>query len=209
MVEDVTSIFAQPDLASARRGRPIGILGDVDVIAYTADSRVMGRLPDGAFPRGLDRVAELRELSIMGASTWLLGADRPSGRDTVTLRAAELFAFELVDRADEPARLRRLRLGQVLELGLGPYTVQGALRVRPGRDAVAAFERSAGLVVLRDAWIEYPVANARRRRLANQLVVNRDHARAFGLATDLDPDAGDYQGRLTALLRDVQRRVQP
>ncbi len=209
MVALVTSIFAQHALPSTQHARPIGILGDVDVIAYTADCRFIGRLPAGAFPRGLDRVGDLRELSITSASAWLLGADRPTGRDVVTIPCADLFAFELVDRAAEPPPFRRPRFQQALTLGLGPYTAQGTTRVRPGGDPVAAFERSAGLVVLRDAWIEYPAANARRRRLANQLVVNRDRAQALGLATDLDADTRDYQGRLVALLRDVQRRVQP
>lgn len=210
----MTSIFAQRD-DPAEPGtpvRPIGILGDVDLIVYTRTARLLGRRPRGAFRRGIDDtgdVRDLRSLEIRDVSVWPNDEERPSAGDDRSVPLAEILAFELVERSVAMSLGGRHRFHHALALALGPYHVQGDVRVRPGGDPVAAFARSAGLVVLRDGWIEYPAGPARRRRLARRLAVNRDHAQAFGLAADMDLDVQDDHGRLSALFREVRRDVRP
>lgn len=206
----MTSIFAQRDAATGPAGvtRPIGILGDVDLIVYTATARLLGRRARGAFRHGVDDAGDLRDLrtlEVRDASSWPNDEERPTPCDDVSLVPPEILAFELVERSVAMSLGGRPRFQHALTMALGPYHAQGDIRVRPGGDPVAAFAKASGLVVLRDAWIEYPAGLARRRRLARRLVVNRDHAQSFGLAADMDLDLRDDRGRLSALFREVRR----
>lgn len=210
IVGPVTSIFAQRDdpTEPTTGSRPIGVLGDVDLIVYTQGARLLGRKARGAFRRGVDDARDLRELRALelhDVTAWPNDEERPSPGPDASLAPAEILAFELVERSVAASLGGRPRFQHALVMGLGPYHVQGDIRVRPGGDPVAAFARSSGLVVLRDAWIEYPAGPGRRRRLARRLVVNRDLARSVGLAADMELDIHEDRGRLSALFREVRR----
>lgn len=112
----------------------------------------------------------------------------------------DVLALELVEPAPAASPAGRSRFHNAIAMRVGPYHVEGELRVRPGADPVEELARSSGFVVLRDAWIEYPIGPARRRRLAARLAVNAGRAESFGLVGEVDRGPREEPARLCALL---------
>lgn len=167
----------------------------VELIAFTADLRIEGRIPL-ADDRLSDMLNAVPRVIVRGASVQDLVDGGPPEAADLAIPVGSIVAVLAAGRRGADARRRRTVLHRA-RVGLTRFVVSGMLHVPVGQDGrIRSSDPSvvlAGrdlLVPLTDATITYDRGDAPASEAAETILVNRSHATWI----DLDAAAGDDAG---------------
>jgi len=171
----------------------------VDLIAFTADSRIHGAIPL-ADDRISDMLNSVSRIVIRGAVIESLASDAPPQTADLTLAVGSIVAVLVTGRRGVDSRRRKTELHRA-RVGLTGFVVAGQLHIPVGTvdgpvsaDPAVVLAGRDLLVPLTDATITYDRLDEPTSEQFETILVNRAHATWI----DLDDAAGDDDGELVA-----------
>lgn len=179
---------------------------EIEVSAYTADSRIYGFMRLRA-ERLSDALNDEEELHLDSVLFVALDDNRAVEMAKLVVHRDELIAIRASGPRGNPARRRRSRPSPVA-MRAGLYQIQGYVHAPPGADPLQQFRRRKPMVPLTESWIEYVAAGEAHRARVGTIIVNRhfvdwvDHARDSEIRMELpvemriDPRAKDLTGHV-------------
>ena len=153
----------------------------VDLIAFTADSRIQGAIPL-ADDRLSDMLNSVARVVVRNARIDDLIEGRPTETADVTLAVGSIFAVLVAGRRGLEGRRRRTDVHRA-RIGLTRFVVSGTLHVPAGTPAQLASSDPAVVLASRDllvpftdATITYDLADAATTESFETILVNRAQA---------------------------------
>jgi hypothetical protein len=172
----------------------------VDLIAFTADSRIRGAIPL-ADDRISDMLNSVGRIVIRGALIEDLVAGAPPQTADLTLTVGSIVAVLTSGRRGTDSRRRKTEIHRA-RIGLKRFVVSGSLHIPVGAaDQLASSDPAlvlAGrdiLVPLTDATITYDNADAPTTEQFETILVNRAHATWIDLDDAAAGDDVEFVGR--------------
>jgi hypothetical protein len=154
----------------------------LNIVAYAADCRVLGRLQLDA-ERMSDLLNHAHTYELTDAVFESLEDGHRVELAEYAIAAEDVHVVEVVGPRGDPGRRVRTRLHR-MQLKVGPYVVAGHLHMLPGVDPLAGFVRRGRFVALTEITLGYQAGREWVLRDVEAIVVNRDLVEWIQPATD-------------------------
>lgn len=173
----------------------------VDLIAFTADSRIRGAIPL-ADDRVSDMLNSVGRIVIRGAMIEDLVTGSPPQTADLTLTVGSIVAVLVSGRRGSDSRRRKTEVHRA-RIGLHRFVVSGSLHIAVGAAAEHLASGNPALVLagrdilvpLTDATITYDKADAPTSEEFETILVNRAHATWIDLDDAASGDDAELVGR--------------